>query len=198
MGALGTGARLAIAFVCGSGLVAGQSMLEYALGAANGTAAGVAGKPLGEGIGKVFGKLKQAGEKATLEEKRPRQETLETAEEQAPGTVAAPRRALRTRAAPTSKRAGATAEATVRSRQHEPPGEALLPPHRTITRVDLAAVAVGAGREDVVARLGRPAARVLIPEEGCLREVFLYSAAGEHLGRVVLTDGAVQAINVER
>ena len=76
-------------------------------------------------------------------------------------------------------------------------GTVFEPPRPEPTARDLASVEAGTTREDLVARLGAPSARVLIPEDGQLREVYHFTAGGVHLGTVRLTDGEVSTIEVD-
>ena len=62
---------------------------------------------------------------------------------------------------------------------------------------DLQSVQAGTSRRDLVARLGTPSARVTIPEDGELREVYHFSSGQVHLGRVTLSNGSVANVEVD-
>jgi hypothetical protein len=63
---------------------------------------------------------------------------------------------------------------------------------------DLRAVNQGTTRDDVIDRLGSPAARVTIPEEGRFVEVYYYHAKGEPVGAVRLSNGTVTEVQLNR
>lgn len=177
--------------------VLSQAMLEHAITAAGGSAAGVAGKGVSDGIDKIFRKLDQQGQKATEAElpkrMKPQPEIGEAAV--APlgaGVITAARIPM----------AGSTPPPrTAASEQGPLPEPATwwpVPARETVPSPsveDLEAIESGTSRQDVVARLGAPAARVIIPDQG-LREVYLFHSRGTHLGKVTLTNGEVQSVHV--
>lgn len=60
-----------------------------------------------------------------------------------------------------------------------------------VTPLDIASVKAGMRGEDLAQRVGRPAARVVIPEGNRLVEVLTYSSADGYLGSVRLSNGQV-------
>lgn len=55
-------------------------------------------------------------------------------------------------------------------------------------------LAVGAPAEELEAKLGLPAFRVVVPEEGRLVEIYQYSAKGRDVGSVRVVDGKVAEV----
>jgi hypothetical protein len=53
----------------------------------------------------------------------------------------------------------------------------------------------GAGREAVLAKLGSPSSRILMPEEGKMVELYRYAREGKVLGTVRIVDGAVDQVD---
>ena len=70
-------------------------------------------------------------------------------------------------------------------------------PPPAMTSADLAAVAVGMGRNDVL-RMGVPSARLTMNQDGHLMETFRYRDAQGDVGAVRLTDGAVARVEIQR
>ncbi|MSV35830.1 MAG: hypothetical protein EXQ47_09565 [Bryobacterales bacterium] len=64
-----------------------------------------------------------------------------------------------------------------------------------VTADDLKKIAVGMKREELL-KLGQPAGRVVMSDGGHLSETYQYSVAGQHLGRVRLTDGIVSSVEI--
>jgi len=70
------------------------------------------------------------------------------------------------------------------------------PPARPqVTADDLKKVAAGMNREQLL-KIGEPAGRITLSEDGHLIEVFQYSANGASLGTVRLTDGTVSSVQL--
>jgi len=61
-----------------------------------------------------------------------------------------------------------------------------------MTADDLRKISVGMTREELL-RLGSPASRITMDEDGHLIEVYDYSANGSRLGTVHLKDGTVSS-----
>jgi len=185
--------------VCGllallQGVTAGQAMVEHAAAAAGGSVAGVAGKTVSKGIDSIFSKVNKVAEQAA----RP--------------TTPAPARTPAAGVATTGAGAAATdkpgrARAGKPALQPEPspatalPAPSPAPPEPPAppapTPAEIAQIQTGSSRQDVLAKLGRPAARISIPEGGGLVEIFQYAAKGERLGSLRLTDGVVSAVRVD-
>jgi hypothetical protein len=62
-----------------------------------------------------------------------------------------------------------------------------------MTAEDLKQINPGASREDVL-KLGVPSARITMYSDGHLVEVYNYTAHGDNLGSVRLSDGAVASV----
>jgi Flp pilus assembly pilin Flp len=78
--------------------------------------------------------------------------------------------------------------------QPEPTLATLVP---SPTLAEIAQIQTGASRQDVLAKLGTPSARITIPDGDGLVEIYQYAAKGERLGSLRLTDGVVSAMRVE-
>lgn len=192
------GLTLTLGFlVLGSGGAAAQSSLEYAAAAAGGSAGSVAGKGLSMAIDKIFRKVDEKGEEALKIAGQPLAAkpavkatagALVKAEKELPAM--APSRGRRARPAmrlPQSAVDGGLATYMA------PEAAPVRPP---VTREQLASVQPGGTAENLVAALGRPSARISIPEEGRLLEIYQYSAGGDVIGAVRLSNGVVSNIRV--
>lgn len=176
-----------------------QTMLEYGVSATGGSTMGVAGKGVSDGINSIFRRLDQQtkGAAATSErrlqvvERKP--DNVTDSSEPVP-TTSSKQTLSGTRATTTPsiseivRQSNLATISNAGDSRPEPPA---------LTSEDLAAVESGQARDEVVARLGAPAARVIIPDGGHLQEVYLYNSRRTHLGKVVLVDGAVSAVNVQ-
>ena len=69
------------------------------------------------------------------------------------------------------------------------------PPPPVATAADLKTIALGTGREDVL-KLGVPAARITMYDDGHLVEIFRYMSRDTNIGIVRLSDGAVLSVRV--
>ena len=76
-----------------------------------------------------------------------------------------------------------------------PPPPPPLPPPPQATAEDLKRITNGMSREDVL-KLGAPASRITMDDDGHLLEVFSYSDKDASIGRVRLTDGAVSKVEI--
>ena len=192
--------------LCAAGLLsltaAAQTLVEHAVTAAGGSAAGVAGKKVSEGLDKIFGKLGASMEKAS---KQSDQNVVAPAKMPSAPDLGPEGPSSARRPAPVRRRA-AVASAPRREAFSLDPRAAAVPADSpdasaaaavnslTATPAEFAKVAAGTPREELVARLGLPASRVLIPEEGRLLEVLRYSNPEGYLGAVQLADGKVIAV----
>ena len=182
------------------GVAGAQALIEHALAATGGSAAGVAGKKVSDSVDKIFGKLnQQAGKVAGTGNPAatsPVTSPVTSPSGFAPESERTPARARRTRTMaaiypqpppiPDPPAAAAPAPAPA------PPA----PP--ALSAAEVAAIPAGTTREDLFAKLGRPASRITIPEEGQLRETFHYLAGRELLGTVRLVNGAVVSVEPQR
>jgi hypothetical protein len=171
----------------------GQSMIEHAAAAAGGSIGGVAGKQVSNGIDSIFGKLAKQTDKAAA--------TAPSG--QRPSAVGGP--AL-TGPARTPSRTGQASRKTPLPRPGNPAPSstpptvaqaAPVPEPPPLTKDQLAEVTTGASRQDVVAKLGTPFARIFIPEEGGMSEIYQYSSRGKLIGSLRLTNGVVSNVRVD-
>ena len=70
-----------------------------------------------------------------------------------------------------------------------------LPPPRQVTQDDLRTLASGTPRSDLL-RLGEPASRITMYDDGHLLEIFRYQARDTTLGVVRLSDGTVASVQI--
>jgi hypothetical protein len=76
-----------------------------------------------------------------------------------------------------------------------PPPPAVVPPPPPVTVEDLRAVTAGANRENVL-KIGQPASRITMFDDGHLSETFRYGAGNSMLGVVHLSDGLVTSVEL--
>jgi hypothetical protein len=79
------------------------------------------------------------------------------------------------------------AESVIAASRPAPPGQAAT---------DLKKVTVGMSREELL-KLGAPAGRITLPDDGHLIEIYQYTANGNMLGTVRLTDGSVTNVQMQ-
>jgi hypothetical protein len=189
-------------------------LVEYSGAAAGGTAGGVAGKKVSDGVTGIFNKLDKTTAKAagtdTHGDKGKNAPVLDVG----PG-VPHSRAASAAGAESSAPKASAHAEAESvppppparksaarkLAPQPEPEPEAPPvvepppPPPPVATAADLKTIAVGTNRVDVL-KLGAPAARMMMYDDGHLIEVFRYMSQDSTIGVVRLSDGAVASVQV--
>jgi len=184
-------------------LCAAQALVEYAAGAAIGTAGSVGGKAVSNGLDRIFkqldGKAKQAAgaPAASTQKKKYEDYSPGAAKAGAPGpvpskTVLAKPRSPRIEGALTPDvelPAGLSALAI-------PAPSLPSAPSVIASAEELARIAPGASRQEVVERLGAPAFRVRIMGDGHVQEIYRYSANGADLGSVRVVDGEVASIKI--
>jgi hypothetical protein len=76
-----------------------------------------------------------------------------------------------------------------------PPPPAVIPPPPPVTADDLRAVTAGVNREDVL-KIGQPASRITMFDDGHLSEIFRYGTGNSMLGIVHLSDGVVTSVDL--
>ena len=173
------------------GVTAGQAMVEHAAAAAGGSVAGVAGKTVSNGIDSIFRKVNKVGDQAA------RPATPAPARRPAAG-VATTGAGVAATNKPGRPRAGKPALQPEPSPATSLPAPSPAPPEPPApTPAEIAQIQTGSSRQDVLAKLGRPSARISIPEGGGLVEIYQYAAKGERLGSLRLTDGVVSAVRVD-
>jgi hypothetical protein len=168
-------------------------MLESAAAAAGGSVGGVAGKQVSNGVSKIFGRIDEDTSKAAKVSKRysgPSEPLLDAGPGVPKGEVeSVPAPPPLTRRGPVRKTAAVLPPPV-------PVIEAPLPPPPPqMTADDLRAVTAGMDRNDLL-KLGVPASRITMFEDGHLVERYVYSAKDTRLGEVRLSDGQVAAVQL--
>lgn len=179
--------------VLSCGVAFGQSMLETAAAAAGGSVGGVAGKKVSDGMTAIFGKVDKSTAKAA--------ETTKNGKplfEVGPGV---PKGTMADSVPPPPPLANHTpARRAPRAPELMPPVIPVMlryspAPPPEMTRDGLKQVSTGAQRDDVL-KLGEPAARITMFDDGHLVEVYRYVANDRSLGSVQFSDGAVSKVEV--
>ncbi len=194
-----------VVFLGFSGACFGQVLAEHAAGVAGASIGAAAGKPVGEAMGRIFGQTDDAARKAAA--KPPSKEApapklpavkQEGLQAEGGGTIASP-----------SERAALPHRRTHKRPVAEAPEEGIPQPAavviqaapipvRRLSEEDIRAIQAGAGRGEVIAKLGQPASLVTIPDEGHLLESFKYVAGGQWVGTIRLDNGAVVQVDTAR
>jgi hypothetical protein len=177
--------------------VEAQGLVSYGAAAATGSTAGTAaGAKLNKALDDVLGKTGKAAERAAKqgapEAKSPAKPKTKPAElihvSVAPVDSTRPAGAPSTTATPRPYVvAGEVSPLT------EIPAAVVAPPPIVATAETLATIQSGAKRDDL-GKLGEPAYKMSVPEDGHLVEVYRYRAEGKDLGTVRLTDGVVTSV----
>ena len=192
--------------------VCGQTFTEYGAAAAGSVTGSAAGKKISDGITNVLGsvdkqtKAAATGDKQTAP-KQDAQKVTPAAPASNPATHKTTRAAVRRDPKPDPsnvpppppvQRAAASKKSV--EPEPDPPAEPVVvaappppPPPPQVTLDELKTLASGTSRQDLL-KLGQPAARVTMFEEGHLVEVYRYMAGDATLGTVYLSDGAVDNI----
>jgi hypothetical protein len=183
-----------------------QTMTDMTAAAAGGIAGGAAGKKVSEGVTGVFGKVAKQTEKAsgTGEKAKPAIVSARTPSTPAPVSNAAPL----IEAGPGVPKSGgvplpppvhnASERAAVPAPEPVVEPEPAIPPPPPppeVTPADLKKVAGGMSREDLL-KMGAPASRIMMFDDGHLQEIYHYAANNSTFGVVRLVDGAVSAVEV--
>lgn len=181
---------------------AAQNMAETSLAAATGSVAGVAGKPISDAIDKIFGKVNAQTKSSAEQEGAARSAAVES--QPAAKTAARPERPAQ---GPAQRTSGSRPyRGKPRGRMHDaarPPSEprpeapqAPAPQAPGPSRQDISSVVAGAGRAEVVARLGTPVAQLSMPGNGGLIEIYQYIDRHGNLGSVRFRDGRVTEVRL--
>ncbi|MCE5306399.1 MAG: hypothetical protein LLG20_02040 [Acidobacteriales bacterium] len=186
--------------LAGGVLAAAQNLAETSLAAATGSVAGVAGKPVSNGVSKIFGKVNAQTKSAAAPAK---QKNVAHKGESAVGKTAIGTRGA---AAKSPRWTARARSAALRPRMQwvEPPPKPapqpvvakVPPPAPQPTSEQIASIRTGAGRADVLAKLGTPTARLSIPGSGQLIEIYQYMDNRGNVGTVRLRDGLVSEVRV--
>ncbi|HVO98413.1 MAG TPA: hypothetical protein VMT15_10120 [Bryobacteraceae bacterium] len=170
-----------------------QTLTEMSGAVAGGAIGSAAGKKVSEGITAIFGKVDATTKKAAKPEDPAKKEPLLEVGEGVPRRASSPESVP-----PPPPPAGA--HRAVKPPVPEPAPEVLPPPPPPppppqVTSEDLKKVAEGMKRDDLL-KLGAPAARITMDDDGHLMETYTYYAKDTAIGRVKLTDGSVTKVEV--
>jgi hypothetical protein len=204
--------------ICGPAY--GQTMVETAAAAAGGSVGGVAGKKVSDGLSSIFEKVDKATAKAAKSgETKGNSSAKGTASsthsasgptrkgkdagtdgdantpllEVGPGV---PRRDGSNVPPPPAVRRASVRKAAPAQELPPPPiapPPPPAPPAPQMSAADLKHVTSGMRRNDVL-KLGAPASRISMVDEGHLLEIYRYQSSDTTLGVVRLTDGAVSTV----
>jgi hypothetical protein len=200
-------------FVAVAGLAWSQAMVEAAGAVAGGSIGGVAGKKVSDGITNVLGKVDAVAGKAAKTGKAPEAAVDKVrADKPAGGTVLQVgsgavikdhslvppppppvRRAAVVPPPPPLPNAGSGSGSGSAFAGIQP--IPVLPPPPQVTSDDLKALASGTARKDVL-KLGAPASRITMYDDGHLVEIYRYQSRDTTLGVVRLSDGSVSSVQV--
>jgi len=195
-------------------LVCAQAIIQYSVAAAAGTAAGAAmGKQVSDTLDKVLAVTDEAADPKGYTKRpdgpyQPRSSARKAQLEQAGAnegsapqarTAAPQRRPIRRPAAPWTPIPDFPGMETRGSAEATEAALEPVPPRTTPTLENMQELEQGAGRKDVVARLGVPAARITMSgESGGLVEIYYYQRLGETLGSVRFMDGSLSSVIVNQ
>jgi hypothetical protein len=178
-----------------AGAAWGQNLTEFGAAAAVGTVGGANGKNVSTGLTAVFKKVNEQTDKAASKE------TQGPALEVGPGQPKADASGVPLPPAPAGKRAPFTLPviAQITTPEQATQLQALsdvapaLPPPPEMSPEKLKMVAAGMSRADLL-RLGAPASKIVMDENGHLLEIYSYRQNGDKIGGVRLHDGAVASV----
>jgi len=193
-----------------SGLAWSQAMTEAAGVLAGGSIGGVAGKKVSDGITNVMGKVNGVASQATKTTQAP-QAAVAKAKGDAPSGNAVLQvgpggvvkdHSLVPPPPPPTKRAAivppppAVGPSPSITAFH--PAALVLPPPPPpqVTADDLKSLASGTERKDVL-KLGSPASRITMYDDGHLVEIYRYQSHDRTIGVVKLSDGSVSKVQVQ-
>jgi len=183
-----------------AGFAGAQTMTEVGASAAGSAIGSAAGKKVSDGITAIFGKVDKAAGKAAS--KTPADDNSKSTPllDVGPGVVKVSGGGAPESVPPPPPAAGRrTSVAKTASSEAlpeiVPPPPLPPPPPPQVTADDLKKVASGMSREELF-KLGAPASRIMMDDDGHLVETFSYASKETSFGRVKLTDGAVSKVEV--
>jgi hypothetical protein len=189
-----------------AGLAWPQAMTEVAGAVAGGSIGGVAGKKVSDGISTVLQKVDKVADKAAKTGKAPEAAVAKVkADQPSAGTMlqVGPGGVIKDHSLvpppPPAKRAAVVVPPPPPPPQtvaviHQP--MPMLPPPPQVTSDDLKTIASGTARKDVL-KLGAPASRITMFDDGHLVEIYRYQTRDTTLGIVRLSDGSVSSVQVQ-
>jgi hypothetical protein len=167
-----------------------QTMTEVGASAAGSAVGSAAGKKVSDGMTSIFGKV----DKTTAKAAKPPEDNSKSAPllEVGPGVPRASGvESVPPPPPPAGHRSAPKPVAPELTEILPPPP----PPLPQVSASDLKKVTNGMSREDLL-KLGAPASRITMDEDGHLLESFSYSDKATSIGRVKLTDGVVSSVVV--
>jgi hypothetical protein len=191
--------RCALLALALSGLAGAQTLTEAAGAIAGGSVGSVAGKQVSSGITSIMKKVNKQTTKAAA--------TGQPAKAAQPARVepilqvgaGVPRQKPYNVPPPPPPAKQQAAVRTMSRPVTQPvlsaPVELPAPPPPEVTRQDLATLARGMARAEVL-QLGVPASRITMFDDGHLVEIYRYQQRDETLGVVHLSDGAVSRVTI--
>ena len=196
--------RVAFVALAVAGIACGQAMTEVGAAVAGGAVGGVAGKQVGLGLAGVFDKFSGQTAKAASSGDATKQSVSRPAGGDAtpvlqvgPGVPKANHSLVPP--PPPVRRAATAAPAPPPPPTPQPVIVAAVvpppPPPPQATPDDLRGIEKGTPRADVL-KLGAPASRVMMYEDGHLLEIYRYMAGDLSFGVVRLSDGTVSSVLV--
>jgi hypothetical protein len=182
-----------------AGFASAQTMTEVGASAAGSAIGSAAGKKVSDGITAIFGKVDKATGKAATRTPAEDNSKATPLLDVGPGVVKVSGGGAPESVPPPPPAAGhrSVAKTTASEALPEivPPPPLPPPPPPQVTADDLKKVASGTSREELL-KLGAPASRIMMDDEGHLVETFSYASKETSFGRVKLTDGAVSKVEV--
>lgn len=177
-----------------------QALTEVGAAIAGTSVGGVAGKKVSEGITNVFQKVEATAQKAVKTDKTPEVTVQKGAVLQVGSAGVVKDHSLVPPPPPPVRRAAVVPPpppvASAASASYVQPIPVLAPPPPPhATPEDLQTLASGTNRSEVL-KLGAPASRITMYEDGHLVEIFRYQSRESTFGVVRLSDGAVSNVQL--
>lgn len=195
------GMRFVLVSACFTMACFAQGLLEHAA-AAGGTAGAMGGKKVSDAIDSIFkkadGQLQKSGNAAAPVKSRSLSQE-KSATDAGAATPTGKSTVARKRATPPTGPAETSVTPVTTEAAPTPvaaPAQvaAPAPPPIEASPEVLAKLDPGTPRQDVVARLGAPAYKISMEEDGHLLEIYHYTAKGADIGSVRIIDGTVATV----
>jgi len=196
------GSRILIGLLTLGSLAGAQSLLEHSAAAAGGSVGGVAGKKVSDGLTSIFEKVDKHTQKAAKAATSATSTTSTTPAtsgepllEVGPGV---PKQRASVPPPPPPLRHATVRKVPAPLPMARVPVPMIAPevePAPQVTLAELRGVTAGMHRADVL-KLGEPAARITMYDDGHLVEIYRYLNRDADLGAVRLTDGSVSSVQV--
>ena len=174
-----------------------QNLTEFGAVAAGSTVGGASGKAVSNGINAIFGKVDQQTAKAAVTptkkevpEAPPFKVSQGFPSDDTGGVPLPPSPHRRAAALPVAQYTLPQEITRVRSLSDVAP---TLPPPPEMSPEELRKISTGTTRGDVL-RLGTPASKITMFDDGHLVELYSYRQNGQRFGTLRLTDGAVSSV----